>query len=418
VSPVFTVDGSGSLNVQFDHSWAFEFDSGGNYDGGVVEMSVNSGAFVDIGAPAYTGTIFNSAGGGNPLHGRQGFVKSSGGTVHTSLTQALAPDTPVRIRFRAASDSSVAAAGWTIDNIAFTGVAETPFANVVADGDACGFVPTSADLVITVSDGQLSAIAGRPVTYTITATNAGPDNVIGASVTDAFPSDLTCTWTCAGSAGGGCTASGTGSITDLVTLPVTGSVSYTATCTVLLSTTNTLLANSASVAPPGPVTDPVPGNNTETDIDSVIHLPAHLFAGKTVTGPFDQGDTVTYSIVLGNDGAGTQFDNPGDELTDILPAGLTLVGASATAGLAAATPIDNTVRWNGSIAVGGSVTITITATISASPGTTISNQASFLYDSNGTGANDAAGRTDAFPCAATPPPPALKLAAGGAVSSK
>ncbi len=24
-SPVFTVDGSGSLNVQFDHSWQFEF---------------------------------------------------------------------------------------------------------------------------------------------------------------------------------------------------------------------------------------------------------------------------------------------------------------------------------------------------------------------------------------------------------
>ena len=34
-SPVFTVDGSGSFNMQFDHSFGFEFDGGGNYDGGV-----------------------------------------------------------------------------------------------------------------------------------------------------------------------------------------------------------------------------------------------------------------------------------------------------------------------------------------------------------------------------------------------
>jgi hypothetical protein len=137
-SPVFTVDGSGSFNVQFDHSWGFEFDGGGNYDGSVVEMSVNGGAFIDIGGPAYNGTILNGGSGDpNPLRGRSGFVKNSAGTVHASLTQAIAPGSTVQIRFREGCDISVGAAGWDIDNIAFTGVIETPFATLVADPGSC-----------------------------------------------------------------------------------------------------------------------------------------------------------------------------------------------------------------------------------------------------------------------------------------
>jgi uncharacterized repeat protein (TIGR01451 family) len=403
VSPVFTVDGSGSLNVQLDHSWAFDFDSGGNYDGGVVELAVNGGAFADIGGPAYTGTILSYTGDVNPLKGRQGFVQTSGGTVHTSLTQAIAPGSQVQIRFRAGSDAGGGAAGWNIDNIAFTGVLETPFSLVVADAHSCAIVPTSADLAISVDDGVATATAGGTITYTITAANAGGDNIIGAIVTDAFTSELTCTWTCAGSAGGSCAASGAGSITDLATLPVGASVTYTATCAVALSTTSAVLSNSASVAPPGPVTDPLPSNNTANDVDAVIHLPAHLFASKTVTGSFTPGGTVTYAIALGNDGTGTQHDNPGDELTDVLPAGLTLVSASATSGTAVAHLGTNTVTWNGALAVGASATITIVATITASPGTPISNQATFVYDSNGTGTNDASGTTDAYPCQASPP---------------
>src|SRR2546430_7017502 len=47
ISPVMTVNGGGSVNLQFDHSFGFEFDGGGNYDGGVVEYSVNGGVFAD-----------------------------------------------------------------------------------------------------------------------------------------------------------------------------------------------------------------------------------------------------------------------------------------------------------------------------------------------------------------------------------
>lgn len=58
----------------------------------------------------------------------------------------------------------------------------------------------------------------------------------------------------------------------------------------------------------------------------------------------------------------------------------------------------NTVTWDGDIPAGGSVTITINATINAAAGTQISNQASFKFDADGDAQNEATGSTDAFPC--------------------
>jgi hypothetical protein len=75
-----------------------------------------------------------------------------------------------------------------------------------------------------------------------------------------------------------------------------------------------------------------------------------------------------------------------------------LVGASASGGTAVADVGAATVTWNGGVPAGGSVTITITATIDAGPGTRISNQATFFYDSDGGGDNDASGETDGYPC--------------------
>ena len=77
-----------------------------------------------------------------------------------------------------------------------------------------------ADLAITKTDGVTTAVPGGSVTYTITASNAGPDPATGGTVADTFPAVLTCTWTCVGAGGGTCTASGSGNINDTVNLPV------------------------------------------------------------------------------------------------------------------------------------------------------------------------------------------------------
>jgi len=54
----------------------------------------------------------------------------------------------------------------------------------------------------------------------------------------------------------------------------------------------------------------------------------------------------------------------------------------------------NPVTWNGSIASGGSVTITIPATIAPTATGAITNQGTASYDSDGDGVNDTTVQTD------------------------
>jgi fimbrial isopeptide formation D2 family protein len=145
-----------------------------------------------------------------------------------------------------------------------------------------------------------------------------------------------------------------------------------------------------------PTDDPgVPGSADAT-VFVVNPLPVpSLTATKSVSGTFEPGKTVTYTIVIANHGAGAQADNPGDEFVDVLPAELTLIGATATSGTALATIATRTVTWNGAIPAGGSVTITITANINtATAGTSISNQATVHYDADGNGTNETSLPTD------------------------
>jgi uncharacterized repeat protein (TIGR01451 family) len=265
-----------------------------------------------------------------------------------------------------------------------------PGNNSATDTDTLG---GSADLSITKTDGVTSVTPGGSVTYTITASNAGPSAATGASVSDTFPASLTCTWTCVGAGGGTCTAAGAGNIGDTVNLPVGGSVTYTASCTLSGSATGTL-SNTATVAAPAGVTDPTPANNSATDSDTITPVAGPVVSGtKTVSGSFTVGGAVTYTVTLNNTGSGAQADNPGNEFTDVLPAQLALVSASASSGVIS-TGV-NTVNWNGSIAAGGSVVITIHATIlPAAVGTTVSNQGTISYDADNNGTNEATAVTD------------------------
>ena len=132
------------------------------------------------------------------------------------------------------------------------------------------------------------------------------------------------------------------------------------------------------------------------DPTSFVVSGATVTGSKTVSGNFSTGGAVVYTIVLSNSGNAAAADNAGNELTDVLPAGLTLVGASASSGTAVATVATRTVTWNGAIAAAGSsVTITINATVDASAaGQTLVNQATFAYDADFNGSNESAGTTD------------------------
>jgi uncharacterized repeat protein (TIGR01451 family) len=177
---------------------------------------------------------------------------------------------------------------------------------------------SGADLAITKTDGVSTVPAGGTVTYTITASNAGPNGVTGATVADTFPASLTCTWTCTG-AGGTCAASGSGSINDsTVNLPVGASVTYTASCAIAASATGSV-SNTATVAAPAGVTDPAPANNSATDTDTLTTA-ADVRVTLTDSRNYVQvGDSLNYTIEVSNAGP----SNAQASVTDTLPALLT-----------------------------------------------------------------------------------------------
>ena len=130
--------------------------------------------------------------------------------------------------------------------------------------------------------------------YTITASNAGPDTVFDARVVDTFPASLTCSWTCAGSAGNTCAASGVGNINDAtVGLAVGGSVTYTATCAVSAAAAGTLV-NTATIFAPGTAVEANIADNSATDSDAIVPGP-DLTIAKSHTGNFTQGQAGTYT---------------------------------------------------------------------------------------------------------------------------
>jgi hypothetical protein len=123
---------------------------------------------------------------------------------------------------------------------------------------------------------------------------------------------------------------------------------------------------------------------------------AELAASKSVTGFFAAGGEVRYTIELSNSGTVDQSDNPGHELVDQLPPELLGFSAIASSGAVVLDPVSGTVTWNGTVAVGGLITITVDAVINSAtaPGTILSNQATLGFDSNGNGTNESLGVSD------------------------
>jgi len=132
-----------------------------------------------------------------------------------------------------------------------------------------------ADLSIAKTNNQSIYTPGTEVTYTIQVTNNGPFAAQGAKVADALPSGITsASWSCTATSGGSCTASGTGGITDTIDLPKGAVATYTLTMSVPSGFTGNL-ANTATATFGDASTDanvinvdPVPENNSATDIDT------------------------------------------------------------------------------------------------------------------------------------------------------
>jgi hypothetical protein len=95
------------------------------YDGGVLDIQINNGGFVDIISAGgsfvtggYVGTLSGST--GNPLGGRQAWSGNSGGWTTTTLTlPAKAAGQTIQLRWDCATDddNAISVTGWYIDTL-------------------------------------------------------------------------------------------------------------------------------------------------------------------------------------------------------------------------------------------------------------------------------------------------------------
>ncbi|HET9212861.1 MAG TPA: IPTL-CTERM sorting domain-containing protein, partial [Thermoanaerobaculia bacterium] len=253
--------------------------------------------------------------------------------------------------------------------------------------------PRSADLHMTFGANVATVNPGGSIVYTLTVTNLGQDPAYSVDVQEdfpAFPALNPASFT----ASQGVYNPATGHW-DLASLAAgnTATLSFTVTAPNFAGAlTNNASTSSAKVA--SRAADPNPADNSASVTVQVLS-PATVTATKSVAGSFVEGGAVTYTIVLTNSGAFDQQNNTGPELTDVLPSQLTLVGASATAGTATASVGTNTVTWDGVVPAGGSVTVTVNATIKAGTALqTVTNQAGVNYDADGNGVNEAAAISD------------------------
>lgn len=184
VSPSLHV-GSGAASFTFRHRYAFETSSGEYFDGGVLELSEDDGqTWADIGnrvtANGYNVTLTSYEGNVNPLSGRRAFGGASFAftqkqmvTTSVNLGTAFAGKV-IRIRFRIGTDEAAGSFGWFIDDLAFTGLANTPFTALVDEQGVCttGQVDAQAGEDIAVNElanvqlrGSGSSMAGGALTY-------------------------------------------------------------------------------------------------------------------------------------------------------------------------------------------------------------------------------------------------------------
>ncbi|AVO33970.1 DUF11 domain-containing protein [Ottowia oryzae] len=267
--------------------------------------------------------------------------------------------------------------------------------------------PSSADLAITKTDGVTTATAGGSLTYTISASNAGPDSVTGATVTDTLPAALSgATWTCVGAGGGTCAASGSGNLSQAVNLPVGGSVTFTVSATVSVAATGTL-SNTATITAPTGVSDPNVVNNSETDTDTITQGGELAVTLTGTAGPVTIGAPVTYTLVASNTGPSTAT---GAGVTGAMAAqlqGLAWTCVGSAGGVCAASGANNLIDI-ATLPAGASVTYTITGTVAptATPGT-ISSTATLTPPAGFNDPLTANNRATAFTAIAAPAIPTL-----------
>jgi uncharacterized repeat protein (TIGR01451 family) len=328
---------------------------------------------VPAGVTAATWTFVSHTGGGT-------VTGPASGTGDLATTVDLPVGATVTFTFTAAIDPT---ATGTLENIATI----TPAGGTPIDATDTNTLTPEADLSVTKDDGKTSAVPGTGVTYTITVRNAGPSTVSAVKLTDDLPAALFNPVFGTPSTGSYNPATGVWSGLSLaagqhVTITLAGTIAPSATGA---------LTNTVHVAPPPGVTDPDPGNNNDSDTNTLTPQ-ADLSITKTngVTS-LVPGTSTTYTIVVSNAGPS---DVSGASVTDPLPAGTTggnwaFTAATGGGTVSAPTGGSGSLGTTVDLPVGATVTFTFTVQVSASATGTLDNIATVTPPAGVTDTNPA-----------------------------
>ena len=337
-------------------------------DNNAVDASINTRLTVQV--PAGASFVSASPAGAN-------CVASSATTVQCNLGSLGALGADVR----------TVVLTWRVDIAGPAVIAAN--ATVSADNDI-NPANNSQDNTTTVVEGGNLALAksgtpspvpgGSVITYTLTASNSGPNAGGAMVITDNLPPAVSFLsaagtgWTCSHS-GGVVRCSRPGPLAVDATAPPV-------TITGRVTAAGGTITNSASVEPAsGGVLDPVPNNNVAT-VDTPVTPGADVrIAQKSVTStvPATAGSNVTFLIQPRNGGPS---DAANAVVTDSLPAGWVFVSATGNGWACSATGQD--VRCTrASFPVGNTDNITVVATAPttvAPAGSSFTNTASIASD--------------------------------------
>ena len=292
---------------------------------------------------------------------------------------SLAPAASETLTITATVDSGTL--GTTIVNGASVTAVDQADAYPGNDADSTSITIPAADLSLTKAVDDAGPPEGGTVDYTVVLANAGPDGVTAVEVTDALPGGVTFLSSVATR---GSYSSGTG-VWSVPGLFAGAADTLMITATVDPGTGGTTIVNAASVTA-SDLPDPNPGN--ESDSAAVTVEGADLGVVKTIDDPLPpEGGTITYTVVLTNDGPDPATDV---QIDDLLPAGVTYVSSAVTQGFY----ISGTGVWIlASIPPASADTLTITATVDpGTTGSTIVNTATITASDqdDGNPANDVA----------------------------
>jgi uncharacterized repeat protein (TIGR01451 family) len=236
-----------------------------------------------------------------------------------------------------------------------------------ADNSASASITVQlVDLAVAKTTDDASPYVGGTITYTVTATNNGPDAATNVVITDPLPTGVTYA-SDTPSQGSYVSSTGVWTVGDLAN---GASATLIITATVDTGTGDTTISNEASVTSVDQADSDTTNNSASADI-TVVKL-VDVSVNKTVDNPApNEGNTIAYTVTVTNSGpdAATNL-----AIADLLPTGVTYVSSTPSQG----SYMSSTGVWTvGDLAKDASATLKITTTVDAgTAGTTISNAAS------------------------------------------